>query len=291
MREAAEALIPCYLELGGNDPMIVCADADVERAANAAAFWSMNNAGQVCISVERAYVEAPVYDEFVAPRDRHRRATLRQGPPTGEGTVDVGAVIFPPQIDIVEAHVNDAVAEGREGPRRRPPAPGRRALLRADRARRRRPLDGRACARRRSVRRSRSCASTTSRRRSASPTIPSTGCRRASGPATSTRGEQIARRVHAGAVCVNDAQINYSALNLPMGGWKSSGIGTRHGAAGIRKYCRTQSLLITRRGFKRDPFMFPYVARRTRLLRGRVPVDVRSRRAALSARLTFREPP
>ena len=46
--------------------MIVCADADIERAANAAAFYSMNNAGQVCISVERVYVEAPVYDEFVA---------------------------------------------------------------------------------------------------------------------------------------------------------------------------------------------------------------------------------
>ena len=53
MKAAAEAMIPCYLELGGKDPMIVCADADVERAANAAAFYSMNNAGQVCISVER----------------------------------------------------------------------------------------------------------------------------------------------------------------------------------------------------------------------------------------------
>ena len=66
MKAAADALIPCYLELGGKDPMIVCADADIERAANAAAFYSMNNGGQVCISVERAYVEEPVYDEFVS---------------------------------------------------------------------------------------------------------------------------------------------------------------------------------------------------------------------------------
>src|ERR1700761_267198 len=64
MRAAADALVPCYLELGGKDPMIVCADADVERAANAAAFYSMNNGGQVCISVERCYVEEPIYDEF-----------------------------------------------------------------------------------------------------------------------------------------------------------------------------------------------------------------------------------
>src|SRR5579884_136891 len=65
MRAAADRLIPCYLELGGKDPMIVCADADVDRAANAAAYYSMNNGGQVCISVERVYVEEPVYDRFV----------------------------------------------------------------------------------------------------------------------------------------------------------------------------------------------------------------------------------
>ena len=54
------------LELGGKDPMIVLADADLERAANAAVYYSMQNGGQTCISIERVYVEAPVYDEFVA---------------------------------------------------------------------------------------------------------------------------------------------------------------------------------------------------------------------------------
>ncbi|HEY6398737.1 MAG TPA: aldehyde dehydrogenase family protein, partial [Solirubrobacteraceae bacterium] len=81
------------------------------------------------------------------------------------------------------------------------------------------------------------------------------------------RGEALARRIEAGVVCVNDAQLNYSALNLPMGGWKASGLGTRHGANGIRKYCKVQSLMITRRAPKREPFMFPYRATRTRLLR------------------------
>ncbi len=71
MKAAAEALVPCYFELGGKDPIIVCADANLERAANAAAFYSMNNAGQVCISVERCYVEAPVYDEFVTKVTEH----------------------------------------------------------------------------------------------------------------------------------------------------------------------------------------------------------------------------
>ena len=66
MGRAAETLTPVSLELGGKDPMIVLADADVERAANAAAYYSMQNGGQTCISVERVYVEAPIYDDFVA---------------------------------------------------------------------------------------------------------------------------------------------------------------------------------------------------------------------------------
>src|SRR5581483_2132641 len=111
MRAAADALVPCYLELGGKDPMIVCADADLERAANAATFYSMNNGGQVCISVERCYVEEPIYDEFVA-RVTDKVRALRQGEPTGVGTVDVGAVIFPPQLGIIEEHVRDAIDKG-----------------------------------------------------------------------------------------------------------------------------------------------------------------------------------
>ena len=66
MERAAQTLTPVSLELGGKDPMIVLADADLERAANAAVYYSMQNGGQTCISIERVYVEAPVYDEFVA---------------------------------------------------------------------------------------------------------------------------------------------------------------------------------------------------------------------------------
>ena len=62
----AERLIPCSLELGGKDPAIVLADADLDRAANGIAWGGMFNSGQVCVSIERVYVEAPVYDEFVA---------------------------------------------------------------------------------------------------------------------------------------------------------------------------------------------------------------------------------
>jgi acyl-CoA reductase-like NAD-dependent aldehyde dehydrogenase len=263
---AAEQLIPCYLELGGKDPMIVCADADIERAANAAAFYAMNNAGQVCISVERVYVEAPVYDEFVR-RVTETVSKLRQGPPQGDGSVDVGAVIFPPQLDVVDAHVRDAVAKGARVLTGGHPRAGAgrffepTVIVDVDHT------------------------MELMREETFGPTLPimkivdvEEGVRLANDSVyglqasvwTSDveRGEQIARRLQAGAVCVNDAQLNYSALNLPMGGWKASGIGTRHGAAGIRKYCRTQSLLITRWALKREPFMFPYRAHRTRALLG-----------------------
>src|SRR5437660_6531485 len=105
---AARRLIPASLELGGKDPMIVLADADIERAANFATYYSMQNAGQTCISIERAYVEAPVYDEFVAKVSEKVRA-LRVGAPQGFGTVEVGAITFAPQLQTIEDHVADAV--------------------------------------------------------------------------------------------------------------------------------------------------------------------------------------
>ena len=78
MQKAAETLTPVSLELGGKDPMIVLSDADLERAANAATYYSMQNSGQTCISVERVFVEEPVYDEFVAKvTEKVARASAR----------------------------------------------------------------------------------------------------------------------------------------------------------------------------------------------------------------------
>ncbi len=265
MKAAAEAMVPCYLELGGKDPMVVCADANLERAANAAAYWSMNNGGQVCISVERCYVEAPIYDEFVARVTETVRG-LRQGEPTGVGTVDVGAVIFPPQLEIVDEHVRDAVAKGAKVLTGGHPH--------AERGRYFEPtvlVD---------VDHSMKCM----REETFGPTLPIMkianpeegvalandspyGLQASVWTEDVDRGVQLARRIEAGVVCVNDAQVNYTALNLPMGGWKTSGIGTRHGAGGIRKYTKIQSLLITRRALNREPYMFPYKARQTMALR------------------------
>ncbi len=262
LARAAETITPVSLELGGKDPMIVLSDADLERAANAAAFYSMNNGGQVCISTERVYVEEPVYDEFVAKVTEKVRA-LRQGEPTGFGSVDVGAVTFPPQIDIVERHVEDAKAKGAKvlAGGKQKEGPGRfyepTVLVDVDHSMK------------------------IMTEETFGPTLPIMkvadseeavrlandspyGLQAAVFSKDTVRAQEIARRIEAGAVTVNDAQLNYAALEIPMGGWKTSGLGTRHGAAGIRKYTKQQSILVTRLAPKRDIHMFPYSARRSK---------------------------
>jgi acyl-CoA reductase-like NAD-dependent aldehyde dehydrogenase len=111
MARAAETLTPVSLELGGKDPMIVLSDADIDRAANAAAWGGMANSGQICISVERIYVEEPVYDRFVS-RLTEEVGRLRQGADGRKYEKDVGAMTSPSQTAIVEDHVSDAIASG-----------------------------------------------------------------------------------------------------------------------------------------------------------------------------------
>jgi succinate-semialdehyde dehydrogenase/glutarate-semialdehyde dehydrogenase len=112
MAAASRKLIPISLELGGNDPMIVCADADLERAAAGAAWAGFSNAGQSCGAVERIYVERSVYNEFMALL-RSITSRLRTGPDT-DFNVDVGAVTTRKQLQTITDHVADALAKGAE---------------------------------------------------------------------------------------------------------------------------------------------------------------------------------
>ncbi|HET7177415.1 MAG TPA: aldehyde dehydrogenase family protein, partial [Solirubrobacterales bacterium] len=95
------------------------------------------------------------------------------------------------------------------------------------------------------------------------------------------RAERVARRIECGAVNVNDVIVNFIATDVPMGGWKDSGIGFRHGEWGIKKFCRPESLIITRFGGKREPTWYPYTrARRglvTRVMRALNARDLKRR--------------
>jgi len=256
MAQAAKTVTPVSLELGGKDPMIVLADADLERAANCATYYSMNNGGQVCISVERVYVEEAVYDQFV-DKVVKKVGALRQGNPTGAGAVDIGAVIVASQVEEITQHVEDARSKGARictGGKLKD-GPGRyfepTVIADADH--------------------SMLCMT----EETFGPTLPIMKVRDANeavklandspyGLQASIfskdidRAQMLAKQIEAGVCCINDAQVNYTAFELPMGGWKESGLGMRHGAEGIKKYTRQRAVLANRFALKKDPFMFPY---------------------------------
>jgi succinate-semialdehyde dehydrogenase/glutarate-semialdehyde dehydrogenase len=106
----AERLIPCNLELGGKDPCIVTASADLERAATAVLRGAVYATGQVCYSVERVYVHESVHDDFVALLvQKAAEVRLNHGNPRAG---HIGPFTFAPQAAIVERHLADAVAKG-----------------------------------------------------------------------------------------------------------------------------------------------------------------------------------
>ena len=263
---AAQSLTPCALELGGKDALIVLEGAPLERAANVAVYYGMLNGGQSCVSLERVYAQASIYDELLAKIVAKVQA-LRVGEPRGPATVEVGAITSERQLEIIESHVADAVAKGASvavGGHRRP-GPGwffePTVLVDVDHTMR--------------------CMT----EETFGPTLPvmkvadadqavalvndsRMGLGAAVFAGNLERGEAIARRLEVGAVCVNDAAVNYFALEAPMGGVKESGIGVRHGPEGIRKFCTTQTILLTPRlMLRREPQMYPYTKSSATLVR------------------------
>jgi succinate-semialdehyde dehydrogenase/glutarate-semialdehyde dehydrogenase len=261
-RRVAEAcgrrLIPCTLELGGKDPMIVCADADLARAAAGAVYGAFANAGQVCVSTERVYVVDAVADEFTR-RVVEETAKLRQGP---EGESDVGAVIHEPQLAVIERHVEDARARGARvlaGGRRNPRFSG---LYYEPTV-----LDGV------------SHDMLVMREETFGPVLPIMRVRdeaEALRLANDTRyglnanvwtrdkrrGTELAKRIESGSVVVNDCMLTYGVAESPFGGRKESGIGQVNGEAGLRSYCYAQSITIDRFGAKSEFLWFPYTRRK-----------------------------
>ena len=261
MRAAAETLTPVVLELGGKDPMIVLEDADVDLAARGAVWGAFANAGQVCASVERAYVHESVAPQFIDRVVRQAEA-LRTGAHDEDG-VDVGPLVSQRQYDIVKGLVDDAVHGGariltggpdpRGGSFYRPTVlvdvtPGMRIM--------REEIFG--------------------------PVLPVVTIRSEEEAIDSAndsefglsasvwtrsvrRALRIAEKLQAGSVWVNDHMYSHNAPQLPWGGVKHSGFGRTHSKHGVYE-CVQVKMVGTDRGRMPRPYYFPYASRQARFV-------------------------
>lgn len=239
MAKAAETLTPVCLELGGNDPMLVAADADLDRAAAGAVWAGMQNCGQSCAGIERIYVHRDVYEPFLERLGDRVRA-LRVGLET-EHQVDLGAMTTAEQVQTVRRHIEDALARGAKvfaqsgcppGPQFLPamvltgvdhsmlvmreetfgPVVGVMQVEDMDEA----------------VRLANDTefgltASVWSRNR--------------------RRARQLGSRLQAGVVTINDHLVGHGLPETPWGGFKQSGIGRTHGAIGMAEMTQVQCVV------------------------------------------------
>jgi succinate-semialdehyde dehydrogenase/glutarate-semialdehyde dehydrogenase len=244
-QEAGQRLIGCSLELGGKNPMLVLADADLELAVAGATRGSFASAGQLCVSTERVYVHDSLYEPFLrgfAAATRELRLGTRL-----DWSYDVGSLASVEQLARVEAHVADAVAKGatvEAGGRRRrdlgplvyeptvlsgvtpemelhseetfgpvvsvyPVASNHEAIERANDSR--------------------------------------YGLNASVWSRDTELARRMATRLEAGTVTINETYVaGWASTEAPMGGFKDSGLGRRHGAEGILKYTEGQNVTVQR---------------------------------------------
>jgi succinate-semialdehyde dehydrogenase/glutarate-semialdehyde dehydrogenase len=247
-RKVAEAcgrrLIPCTLELGGKDAMIVCADADLERAAQGALLGSCMNTGHYCCGTERIYVAEPIYDRFVE-QVVARAKQLRQ---SDSGETDVGAVFWDQQLAIIEAHMADAVAKGARvlvGGRRNPKLAGLYyeptvvVDVSHDMDLMRKETFGPIVAIQKVRDEEEALRLANDSEYGLNGNVWTTDAE---------KGQHLAERMETGGVCVNDMAITYGIPEAPFGGVKTSGVGQVNGAQGLRGYCHAHPILADRKG-------------------------------------------
>ena len=242
MAACAQNLTPMVAECGGKDAFIIGSDADLDAAADAAAWGALSNAGQTCIGVERVYVAESVYHTFLEKLSE-RVAQLRPGE---DREADYGPMTMPSQIDVVEKHIADALARG-----------GRSVV--GGIASIRRPFIGPVV-----------LADVPEESRAVTdetfgPTITvakvadlDEGVRLANDSRYGLGGTifsgnkkaamAAARALHSGMTAINSVVAFASVPALPFGGSGDSGFGSIHGADGLREFARPKA--ITRQRMK-----------------------------------------
>jgi succinate-semialdehyde dehydrogenase/glutarate-semialdehyde dehydrogenase len=242
---AAERLMDYSMELGGKNAILVLADADLGRTVPGAVRAAFSSTGQLCISMERMYVDGTVWDEFV-PRFVKATRSLRLGHWLTY-KADIGSLISAKQLDTVARHVDDAVSKGATvlaGGKARPDigpyfyeptvltdcSPD--MTLYAD------ETFGPVI----SVYRVSGAEEAIARANDSC-----YGLNFSVWTRDARKGRQIASRLEAGTVNVNEAYAaTWGSADSPMGGWKDSGVGSRHGEHGILKYTNAQTISLQR---------------------------------------------
>ena len=262
---AAARFTPLLLELGGNDPMIVAADADVERAAHAAVWGAFFNAGQSCVAVERCYVERPIADRFIErvveiTRGLSQGLSAATAPDSLAGPGwdhDLGPIVTAEHLAEVRQLLADAVAQGAVVRCGGAPAAaddhcfpptvltnvhhGMRIMREEVFA----PL---------------------------LPIMPVCNMDEAIALANDTpyglsasiwtrnrrRAWRWAEQFHTGGVAINDCLVHFGITEIPFGGVRESGFGRVGGREGLWEFCATQSVVEHRFGMRQPIHWFPY---------------------------------
>jgi acyl-CoA reductase-like NAD-dependent aldehyde dehydrogenase len=261
-RRVAEAcanrLIPTVLELGGKDAMLVLADANLDIAASAAVWGSYTNCGQVCLSVERLFVEKSVSDEFAA-RCVAKTKKLRLGPGNDPNT-DVGPMIRPQHVQRMVDLIEDAVSRGAR-------------LLYGGHPR----FDLGANFFEPTVISNVDATMKVFQEETFGPVLAIQAVESAEDAITrandspfalsasiwtrdAARGQTIAKRLRAGAVMINDAISYFAIAEAPHGGCRASGWGRTHGQAGLLEMVRTKYIDVDRLPSREKPWWYRYGA-------------------------------
>lgn len=263
---------PVALELGGKDPFIILEDADLERAADATVWGGLVNSGQMCASVERVYVMETIVEKFTE-MVVERVKKLRQGPQDGPD-VEIGAIIFPRQMDVIDDHIKDAVAKGAKllvgGERNQDLAPGYyyrpTVLTNVDHSMK------------------------VMTEETFGPVIPIMkvkseaeaiklandsvyGLTAGVWSQDISRAERVAKQVEAGTVAINDCGANaFGFCEAPWFGVKESGFGAVHSKEGVRNFSKIKHIVADRGWMRKEMYWFPNSAKTYQMLSAMVDV-------------------
>lgn len=240
-QQCASRLIGYSAELGGKNPMLVLADADPQKAARGAVKACFSNTGQLCVSIERIYVNTAVYESFVRAFTAATRSQ-RIGPGF-DWTMDVGSLVSQKQLQTVTAHVEDAVSKGATVLTGGQPRPDLGPLFYEPTILSDVPDNA-----------------VLAHKETFGPVVAvyrvfdddeaiqrandtEYGLNASVWSASGAHARRVAERLEAGTVNINDGYAAaWASQSSPMGGWKQSGVGRRHGTEGLLKYTEPQTV-------------------------------------------------